>query len=402
MRDFILSFARECGYKHKTDKAGNILCYQRKRDIALQSHYDMVCVGKAPNIEIIERDGFLSAKNSSLGADNGIGVSLMLWLMKNGYEAEYLFTNDEEIGLLGASKISLNIKSKYLINLDSEKSGEIFVGCAGGIIFKGFKEAKFEEIKKRDIYLLETIVFEGGHSGLDIDRGIPNAIIVLCGFLSNFPEAKLLFFNGGDKINSIPTKARAIISAPKKPIGNEFVKVRKLNSKKFFVLKDSFELIDFVLKIPNGVLEYLDEFKIPSLSNNISKLKVSKEKIEIVSFLRGMDKREMNEEKKRFFELFENQGYFIATEGEFEPWEIEIDSFSLKIKDILRKFFRNVNFKAIHAGLEVGVLKKKFPSLKAVSLGADIFYPHSVNEKVSISSVEKMQEVLPLVLSEFS
>jgi len=162
MRDFILSFARECGYKHKTDKAGNILCYQRKRDIALQSHYDMVCVGKAPNIEIIERDGFLSAKNSSLGADNGIGVSLMLWLMKNGYEAEYLFTNDEEIGLLGASKISLNIKSKYLINLDSEKSGEIFVGCAGGIIFKGFKEAKFEEIKKRDIYCLKQSFLKVG------------------------------------------------------------------------------------------------------------------------------------------------------------------------------------------------------------------------------------------------
>ncbi|MDR1976336.1 MAG: M20/M25/M40 family metallo-hydrolase, partial [Campylobacteraceae bacterium] len=133
MRDFIASFAAECGYTVKIDRADNILCVKQKPLVCLQSHYDMVCLADAPNVECYEEDGFLKARNSTLGADNGIGVALMLGMMRKFDDIECLFTSDEEVGLNGANNLEHQISAPYLLNLDSEEEGAIFIGCAGGV-----------------------------------------------------------------------------------------------------------------------------------------------------------------------------------------------------------------------------------------------------------------------------
>ena len=113
MRDFLNTFSQERGFKTQIDKAGNIHCVKGSPKVCLQSHYDMVCMGNAPKIELFEENGFLRAKNSSLGADNGIGVAIMMQMMKEFDDLECLFTNDEEVGLLGANALEPTFKTTF-------------------------------------------------------------------------------------------------------------------------------------------------------------------------------------------------------------------------------------------------------------------------------------------------
>jgi len=203
LKEFIKNYALNEGFEVFEDDAGNLLAKQKKPILTLQSHMDMVCVGDAPNIEIIEENGWIRAKNSSLGADNGIGIAIMLYLMKKYKNIEYLFTNDEEIGLIGAKHLKLNLNSSYLLNLDSEDDEYLIVGCAGGVDVKIEYPIKKEKIKG----VLGKISIEnlpGGHSGIDIDKNIPNAIIELLKKVKN-----ISFIKGGERRNSIPANAYA-------------------------------------------------------------------------------------------------------------------------------------------------------------------------------------------------
>jgi len=133
--NYVKEFAIQNNYICKIDNANNILCFKenQKSNICLQSHYDIVCLTDGVVPEIVEVDGYLSAKNSTLGADNGIGCAYMLALMEEGQNAEYLFTCDEEIGLIGANNIEFDLESSFMLNLDSEEEAGICIGCAGGV-----------------------------------------------------------------------------------------------------------------------------------------------------------------------------------------------------------------------------------------------------------------------------
>ncbi|MBT0784852.1 M28 family peptidase, partial [Campylobacter upsaliensis] len=127
------------------DNAGNIRAYKGNPKICLQSHYDMVCMGEAPNIQMYEENGYLKAKNSSLGADNGIGVSLMMQALKDFENIECLFTNDEEVGLCGANNLTHTLISNKLLNLDHESDDEVVIGCAGGVDIFANLDLKIDE-----------------------------------------------------------------------------------------------------------------------------------------------------------------------------------------------------------------------------------------------------------------
>lgn len=360
LADFIVSFSKDCGYEVQKDDAGNLLARVENPKLCLQSHYDMVCVGKAPEIKIVEKDGWLGAKDSSLGADNGIGVAVMLYFMKKKAPLEYLFTNDEEIGLIGAFNLNLKIKSPYLLNLDSE-DGNVYIGCAGGV------DCKIEYPHKYKTVLgtkgkMEISNLPGGHSGVDIDKNIPNAITELLKKVKNSSYLK-----GGERRNSIP------VSAFSEEIfeGNET----------FEVYAD--EYLHFLRELPHGVLEYDFKYAVPSKSINFALL----DGFESVLSLRA-NSNEKLEELKNYL-LSKTKKAKIKFENEYPAWEPEENELALLMKDLTSK-----DFKVIHAGLECAVLKEKFPKVKMASYGPVIENPHSVRERVNIESIKETIETL--------
>jgi dipeptidase D len=365
LRDFIVEYAKNEGFKVEVDEAGNILAFCEKPVICLQSHYDMVCVGKAPVIEI-ESDGeWLWAKDSSLGADNGIGVAIMLNLMKKYKNVEYLFTNDEEIGLVGAFNLELKINSPYLLNLDSEDES-IYIGCAGGV--DAIINYPLSKIKKRG-FLADVKIdnLPGGHSGVDIHKNIPNAILELA-----FDVEEVVEFKGGERRNSIPRTARA----------REFFESGY--GKEVEVFDDGY--IKFLRNLPSGVLEY--DFKFNVVSKSINLAIVENEKI--ILSLRA-NSNEALEEVKEYLKAKVKMD--IKFEGEYPAWKPEITDLAKMLKEIM-----NTEFKVIHAGLECAVLKNKFPDVSMASIGPVIENPHSTRERVNIKSVEKILNTLEVLL----
>ena len=183
---FIIDFLTKCDCKIQTDSAGNIHALKGKPHIIFQAHYDMVLVGE--KIAPFAENGFLKSRDSSLGADNGIAVALLLFFAKTRENIEILLTNDEEIGMIGANNITLQTRSKTMINLDSECLNEICVGCAGGfdadialpLSLRGesqIRRSNPNNPKNPTFYELTAQNFRGGHSGIDIDKNIPNAIV---------------------------------------------------------------------------------------------------------------------------------------------------------------------------------------------------------------------------------
>lgn len=390
LQNFIVEFAKKFGFQVEIDRTANILCYKSKREICLQSHYDMVCVGKAPDIEIFEKDGYLMAKDSSLGADNGIGVALMLTLISKGIEAEYLFTNDEEIGLVGATNLELSLKSKKMINLDSEEFGTIYVGCAGGVdIEANLAMKKMSSFKT--FYKISTKKFPGGHSGVDIDKHIPNAIKILADFLVD-KDIDIAEFVGGERKNSIPSKAYAIVASDEKIKGSEFF-VEFLDEK-FEVFEDSKKLLKSICGFAQGIRDFNFKFNIPQDSINLAIVEAKNGNIKIDLSARSLSEeglKRLEKETKCYFESF---GFSVKFVGRYPPWEPKFTNFAKEVKKIYEKFDKDIKFKAIHAGLESAIFSKKFLDLEIVSIGPNIFNPHSVNEKVEISSVEKIFKVV--------
>ncbi len=238
LQKFLVDFLRKCDCKVETDSAGNIHALKGAPKLIFQAHYDMVLVGEkvAPFVE----GGFLKSRDSSLGADNGIAVALLLDFAQKCDNFEILLTNDEEIGMLGANNLKLKTHSKTMINLDSECVNEICVGCAGGfdadISLVEFSLTDFAlpsrhcenreairgnpfdftfDLQSAEIYELSAQHFKGGHSGIDIDKIIKNAMVELLWTLESVRqkcEFRILEISGGEKRNSIPINAKAIIA----------------------------------------------------------------------------------------------------------------------------------------------------------------------------------------------
>lgn len=362
LKEFIINWAESCGYSCETDKAGNIRAYKNQPLLALQSHYDMVCVGEAPNIEIIEHDGWLKAKNSTLGADNGIGVAIMLYLMKRYDNLELLFTNDEEIGLIGAFNLDLEIKSGFLLNLDSEDEN-IYIGCAGGVDVKVKYPLNYEKCRG---YCASVSInaLPGGHSGVDIDKDIPNAIVELLKKVKN-----ICSFKGGERRNSIPANAQA--------------KVCFVSEKGDEIKIISNDYLEFLKKLPHGVLEYDFEFQVVSKSVNLAIV----DDENIILSLRANSNEKLHELKEYIKQKC--YGAEIEFEGEYPAWKPEISELAKILKEIM-----NTEYKVIHAGLECAVLKNKFPNVSMASIGPLIENPHSLNERVNIESVKKIADTV--------
>ncbi|MDR3345819.1 MAG: M20/M25/M40 family metallo-hydrolase, partial [Campylobacteraceae bacterium] len=388
MRDFIADFAKSVGYSVKIDRVNNILCVKNSPLVCLQSHYDMVCLGDAPNVECFEQGGWLRAKNSTLGADNGVGVALMLSMMERYDDVECLFTSDEEVGLIGANELEHEISAPYLLNLDSEEEGAIFIGCAGGADIVAKMSADKKPVSEGwAAYEVSVKELEGGHSGVDIDKNIPNAIKVLADTLSS-NECEIVSINGGERINSIPKSASALVLAPKSfTPKSSLVELKRVQGGDD-VLAHSKAIIDMIKSFAQGVRSFNDELNIPNDSINLSIVTTKADEVSVEFFARSMDRASLEdlcEDTKEFLEGF---GFAVSVENLSSPWKPNITPFALKLQKIAQKFFENVEFKAIHAGLECGVFENRQSSLQVASVGPNIHFPHSLRECCEVSSVQ--------------
>ena len=401
--EYVKDFAYKYEFDCYIDQANNILCKKENSNskICLQSHYDIVCLVDNTVPELIEEDGFYKAKNSTLGADNGIGCTYMLALLSEGYDCEYLFTSDEEIGLIGANNLSLEIQSSYMLNLDSESEGEICIGCAGGVdIFATTKEHTLTANDNNyDLYEISVSNLPGGHSGVDIHKDIDNAIKIISETIHEC-EGKLLDFNAGERINSIPVNAKAIVASSKAPsFTHDNITIEKIHaqSEHFNIYSDN--IIQFIQNFNNGVREFNEELNVVETSINLAKVSTNMNEVSLELSARSMDNEKLALITQQTVKELESLGFIVKTSGKYPAWKPDINEFTSKVLEIYKKYDHTASLQAIHAGLECAIFKDKFIQLKVASIGPNIFNPHSKNERVEIASINRLYSITKEIVS---
>ena len=475
--EFLLEFSKSRGFDTKIDESFNIHAIKGKPKICLQAHYDMVCVGEAPKIELKNDGEFLSAKNSTLGADNGIGLAIIMDIMDEAQDLEVLFTSDEEVGLIGANAFAGEICAPALLNLDSEDDSEVIIGCAGGLLAEFRREFEPCELGLGELfsssvsehfgtgllsnesshstsaenctqnnsnlnanyYELSCEGLEGGHSGMQIAKNIPNAIKELAHFAKNH-GANILAMSGGDRDNAIPTWAKALVSASSKLESKGLVKAKKLdllgakelfaklcdddlknpiimkpNSADFTKRENSRNsriplLNDFLLALPHGVLGWDEGLGLPKTSANLAIVRTSltsKDENARIAFsvqiyARSSSQEELAKLKNSYEAISELAGFQSSFGASSMPWEPEQSEFATSVLNALQKYRPNAKITAIHAGLECGCLsakmKQKGKKLVACSIGPNISGAHTINERCEIKSAQIIAQVVRDVL----
>lgn len=444
----ILEFSRKLGYFAKRDEAGNILIEvpaskgkENSEIIVLQCHLDMVCEKNEGVNHDFEKDpiklkivnGWVMADGTSLGADNGIGVAACLALMEEKDfirgPLEILFTVDEETGLNGAFSLSPDfIKGRKLINLDSEEEGVIYIGCAGGkdtilrLKIKRKKEKRFDKTFKISIKGLK-----GGHSGVDIHLGRANAnqlLVRLLKDLSKDKDYEIYEINGGSKRNAIPREAFCILGL------NENIENFIKNENKIFSIeygkidpelkieiseentnlmpfedKSKEKVINLLYSIPHGVLKYSFEIEgLVETSTNFAIITTKENEIEIATSQRSSIESGLEWASNIIEGIGKISKAKIEKSKGYPGWKPELNSLLLKkVTETFEKTYgKKPEYKAIHAGLECGIIGKHYEGMDMVSIGPQIENVHSPSERVNIASVERFYNFLKNILSDLA
>ncbi len=411
LKDWLIAICESLGYEASTDAAGNIMARSRLANppkVTLQSHYDMVCIGEAPRLHLEEKDGWLSARNSSLGADNGMGIAISLYLMQNGANIDALFTANEEVGLLGANDLQLPVRTPYMLNLDSEDEGEICIGCAGGVDIFARKKLQREPLSAH--WELHTLTADcpGGHSGVNIDDNIPSAIMELARVLAANPQARLLQWTGGERINAIPRHAEAVIVLPPEQqpvVDNAWVKHHPGGQASAAgVIVDDRQLIDAIHGFAHGVRGWNKELNLPQDSINLADIDTMAgdkgDELHVSLSARSMSNQGLHNLKAQTLSYFRAHDFELHTDGKYPAWKPDINEFSHIVRDVYRRHVPEADFAGIHAGLECAVFADKFPELKITSIGPTIVEPHSDRERVDLTSVDKITQVVAGVVAQ--
>ncbi|MDM5271129.1 M20/M25/M40 family metallo-hydrolase [Sulfurovum sp. zt1-1] len=393
LMEFLVDFGNARDYSVEVDETKNILIRKGSPKLCLQAHYDMVCMGKAPKIETYEENGLMKAKDSSLGADNGMAIAMMMVLMDKGEELEFLITADEEVGLIGANALSFDLKSSVMLNVDTEEEAEVYIGCAGGVdINASMQDTYIDGIG--ECYEVAVKGLAGGHSGVDIDKGIPSAIKVLGEYLHEEGVTQLVSFYAGERRNSIPANAVAIVYSEKPLEEKGEVKTRVLNEKPQ-VLKEGAKALELIHTFKHGVHRQNKELGIPDTSINLAIITTDeKGGLLIETSARAMSAQGLKEISDEAVELFKSYDFDVRLEDKYPSWKPDVTDFTELVSEEVKKVFGKSKMTAIHAGLECGVISEKYPHMKFASIGPTIRFPHSTREEVDLKSVEKTFEVV--------
>lgn len=445
---YLQQFAKDHNLQCNTDKVGNVLITkpaakgcENRPTVILQSHSDMVCEKNAgvehdfakDPIKYVIENGWMIAKDTTLGADCGIGIAAQLAVleaddMEHG-KIEALFTVSEETGLDGAKALTPDFLSgKILLNLDSEDEGELFVGCAGGIDTTAKFTYKPKSLPASKVYTRFAVVGGlGGHSGGDIDKGRANAVQLLGRFLYEaLPyDIELCYIDGGNKRNAIAREAYAIVAFSQSheddiiSLFNRFVAEIKdeygVTDPNLTAVAEpvtwSGEAIDFgtaknliaaLNSAPHGVLAMSADIKgLVETSSNLASVKMEEGNvIRIGSSQRSSINSARHFAAQRFEANFLMAGAEVTHESEYPGWKPNMNS---PIKDVCVEAYRDL-FKtepivrAIHAGLECGLFLDTYPELDMISFGPTLRGVHAPGERLDLASLEKFWDLLVEVI----
>jgi dipeptidase D len=449
MTKYVLKTARKLGLQAEADAFGNVLVRkpaspgrEHVRSVVLQGHLDMVCeknkdkihdFSKDP-IELVRKDNLLMANGTTLGADNGVAVAANLAIMEDRSlehgPLELLFTVDEETGLTGASNLSKEfLESRILLNLDSEEEGVLYVGCAGGKDTIGTWKLYFEKAPEQTVPVqIKVTGLKGGHSGLEIDKGRGNAIKILNRALLALSGigARLAFFEGGNKHNAIPREAEAVLLVPGKQLEQAEKLVGEFNAtvkselptvepellvsmialqgrKKRKVMRrgDQKKILQTISGLPHGVIKMSAD--IPGLvetSTNVAVIKTTKNSVKLVTSQRSSVASEKEEIADTVLSIFTLGGASVENSDGYPGWKPDMDSSILKTaKSAYQSLYgKEPEVKAVHAGLECGIIGERIPGMDMVSFGPTLEGVHSPEEKIYIDTVDKFWNFLLEIL----
>jgi dipeptidase D len=393
---FLMDFAQKKGYETQTDEAKNLWIYKGNSKLAVQAHYDMVCMGKAPEIETYIEEGWMYAVDSSLGADNGMAIAMMMLLMEEGKNLEFVLTADEEIGLVGAGEIDFELSSDYMLNVDFEDEGLVCIGCAGGADLLAQQSFDVDENDYPYSYEIRVEGLSGGHSGVEIHKNIPNAIKVLAEYLEG-KKLSIASCQGGERRNSIPTSIQMKLSSKEPLCTTKWVKVKALDE--VLTLYKTDALLNFLSEFKQGVESYNEEFNLPDTSINLALVNFIEGKATIECSSRAMSEEGLEEINQKTIQLFEKYRFFYQIEDKYASWKPEVNAFTTLVNNAMTTIYGESRYEAIHAGLECGVLLERYPHIKFASIGPTIESPHSTHERVKLDSVGKTYKVIEELIS---
>lgn len=447
VREFLVKWAKDHKIECRVDKVGNVIMkkpatkgMENRKGVVLQAHIDMVPQARAGKAHDFQKDSietrivdeWVYATDTTLGADNGMGVAAAMAVlesktMKHG-PIEALFTTDEETGMTGAFGLKKGeLEGQYLLNLDSETEGELYVGCAGGIDATLSVPYTLEKAPAKYCAMKLTVGgLLGGHSGMEINSGRANANKILFRLLCyvNDCDIRLYSISGGNMRNAIPRDAEAVFAMPKahldcitKALNEEAARIQKelASVEPNFAISmepvrmlprvmteaDTQKLINMMMVAPNGVQRMSDDMEdLVETSLNLAIATTNGKNFIIRALLRSSVDTAKNTLAERLVCLANMCGGKCQLTGAYPGWKPNMQSGLLKtMKTTYKKLYKKEpKVMAIHAGLECGLLGGKYPEMEMISFGPTIQSPHSPDERVNIASCQKFYDYLVAAL----
>jgi dipeptidase D len=448
--DYVIDFAKKHQCSARRDAVGNAVVQvpaspgkENATIVVIQGHLDMVCeknsdtphdFAKDPIDAYVDGD-WMKARGTTLGADNGMGIAAALAVIEDGSlihgPLELLFTVDEETGLNGAGGLASGaLKGRILLNLDSEEEGVFFIGCAGGADTEIVLPIGRKSSSRGEAVKVTLSGIRGGHSGLDINTGRGNAIQLLARILFN-PEVAfdLVHLEGGNKHNAIPREAFAHVLVAKNRVDG----FKKSVQKRFEEIRFEYKAVekDAALKIegadsrrkppmdepsrsaflsllvglPHGVVA--ESREIPGLvetSNNLAIVRCLEKKAQIHTSSRSSIASALEATRAKVEAVAKLAGARVKHLDGYPGWTPDLSSPLLKtMKRVYRTLTgKEPEVKAVHAGLECGIIGEKFPGMDMISFGPDLSHPHSPDEKVNIPTVARFYDLVSATLAALS
>ncbi|WP_278588340.1 aminoacyl-histidine dipeptidase [Segatella oris] len=451
VQQFLLDFAKRVGVEAFIDEGNNIVMkkpatpgMERRKVVLMQAHMDMV-PQKSPesnhNFETdpietyIDGEGWVRAKGTTLGADNGLGVAAIMAVMEatdlQHGPVEGLITADEETGMFGANDLPKGeLNGDIMLNLDSEMWGKFVIGSAGGVDVDTTLDYKEVETDPEDAALKVTLKgLRGGHSGLEIHEGRANANKLMVRFVREAIEtceARLVSWNGGNMRNAIPFKAEVVLTMPKENVeavkalvddwkadfedeykyieeNIEFFTEKVETPKTEVPVEIQDNLIDAIYACHNGVVRMIPAYPdVVETSSNLAIIKIENGKAAFKILVRSSREDMKDYAVKTLESCFNMAGMKVEASGSYGGWDPNPNS---EILNMLKRIYKEQNGKEAivqvdHAGLECSVILEKYPNMDVVSLGPTLLSPHTTNERCQISTVEPFWKLLKQVLIE--
>ena len=449
VQKFLLDFAARVGVEAYVDAGGNVVMrkpatpgYENRKTVLLQAHMDMV-PQKAPDsnhnfetdpITTHIVDGWVYADNTTLGADDGVGVAAIMAVMedkslKHG-AVEALITRDEETGMFGVNEMpGGELHSDILMNLDSETWGKFVIGSAGGVDITSTLEYK-EVVNDQEAAVRVTLKgLRGGHSGLEINEGRANAnkeMVRLVRKAVTGLDARLACWQGGNMRNAIPFKAEVVLALPQANVAA----LKEMVARQKALLEDEFKgiepnveffveetekpgsllpveiqdnLIDAIYACHNGVLRMIPSYpNVVETSSNLAIIAIDPAKAAIKILARSSREDMRDYISAQLESCFNMAGMKTVFSGQYGGWDPNPES---EILNLLKKVYKEQNgeegiVQVDHAGLECSVILGKYPGMDVVSLGPTLRSPHTAKERLEISTVEPFWKLLVQTLEE--